>query len=245
MKLYVIGIGPGELPQMTPRAAQAIAASQVVAGYTLYLELIEPLLAGKERISTAMKGEVKRCKAAVDAALSGRTVAVISSGDAGVYGMAGLVLELAAPYPQLEVEVIPGITAACASAAVLGAPLGHDFAVISLSDLLTDLALIEKRIRLASQADFLLCLYNPASKKRADYLGRACAIVLENRPGETPCGIVRNAGRQSQRHKIMTLSELAHTPVDMFTTVIIGNSQTKIIGGRLVTPRGYLGLVVN
>ena len=242
MKLYVVGIGPGEMAQMTPRAAKAIAESDVVAGYTLYLELLSPLLEQKEQISTAMKGEVERCRAAVQAAVSGKTVSVVSSGDAGVYGMAGLVLELAEPYPELEIEVIPGVTAATASAAVLGAPLGHDFAVISLSDLLTEWPLIERRLRLCSQADMILCLYNPCSKKRADHLSKACEIILEHRDAETPCGIVRCAGRPGESSRVLTLGALAETQVDMFTTVLIGNSSTKLLNGRLVTPRGYKGL---
>lgn len=239
MKLYVVGIGPGGADQITPRAAEAIRRSGVVAGYTLYLDLIGDLLAGKQLISTAMKGEVERCRAAVDAALAGNTVSVVSSGDVGVYGMAGILLELAEPYPALEIEVVPGITAACSAAAVLGAPLGHDFAVVSLSDLLTDWALIEKRLRLASEADFALCLYNPSSKKRGDYLRRACDIMLEHKSPGTPCGTARNVGREGEEGRILSLGELRDTAVDMFTTVIVGNSRTRVVNGRLVTPRGY------
>jgi len=239
MKLYVVGIGPGDQAQMTPLAAKALQESEVIIGYTLYLDLIAPLLEGKHCISTGMKRELDRCRAAVDEALSGRTVAVVSGGDAGIYGMAGLVLELAAEHPEVEVEVVPGVTAACAAAAVLGAPLGHDFAVISLSDLLTDWLVIEKRLRLAAQGDFVICLYNPSSRQRADYLSKACSIVAAHLAPETPCGIVREAGRDGQQAHITTLKELAQKQVDMLTTVIIGSSKTVVTGGKLVTPRGY------
>lgn len=239
MKLYVVGIGPGGVEQMTARAVRAIEGCQVVAGYAPYLEQIAPLCEGKTLLSTGMRGEVERCRMAVEAALAGRRVAVVSGGDAGVYGMAGLVHQLAAEHPQLEVEVVPGVTAACAAAAVLGAPIGHDFAVISLSDLLTEWELIERRLRLAAQAGFILCIYNPSSKKRADTLRRACRIVMECRDAATPCGMVRDAGRPGEYSRLLTLGELAETPADMSTTVIIGNSATRRMGGRLVTPRGY------
>lgn len=240
MKLYAVGLGPGNASEITPRALEAIRKSDVVAGYTLYLEQLGSLIAGKERIETPMKGETERCRAAIGAALAGKTVAVVSGGDAGVYGMAGLLHELAAEHPGLSIEVIPGVTAACSAAAVLGAPLSHDFAVISLSDLLTDWSVIEKRLRLAAQADFIICIYNPASKKRGDYLKKACRIILENAPPDTPCGVARNVGRDGENTEIMPLSELKDFSADMFCTVIIGNSSTKIINGKLVTPRGYL-----
>ena len=238
-RLYVVGIGPGDSAQMTPRAAWALTQSEVIAGYSLYLDLIAPLLEGKEIIRTAMRGERERCEAAVQAALSGRVVAVVSGGDAGVYGMAGLVLELAEPHPGLEVEVIPGVTAATAAAAVLGAPLGHDFAVISLSDLLTPWEIIEKRLQLCAAGDMVICLYNPSSKSREGYLARACAAILQHRDGGTPCGIVRQAGRIGQTHRILPLEELVNTPADMLTTVIVGSSRTRTVNGRLITPRGY------
>ncbi len=239
MKIFCVGLGPGGEEQMTARAVQAIQHCDCVAGYPLYLELIAHLIDEKERIETPMKREVERCTAARDAALAGKTVAMVSSGDAGVYGMAGVLHEVCADYPELEIEVIPGVTAACAGAAVLGAPLIHDFAVISLSDLLTPWEKIEKRLRAAAEADFVICLYNPSSTKRADYLQRACDFVLESRAGDTPCGTVRNIGRAGELGELHTLAQLRDTKVDMFTTVIIGNSQTKIIGGKLVTPRGY------
>ena len=239
-RLYVVGIGPGNPDEMTPRARKAIESCGVLAGYTLYLDLLGPLTASKRVIKTAMKGEVERCRLAVEAAAGGETVAVVSSGDAGVYGMAGIVHELAAELaPDLAIEVIPGVTAACSAAAILGAPLGHDFCVVSLSDLLTRWDLIEKRLKCAAEGDFILCLYNPASIKRTDYLKKACDIVLPFRSPDTPCGIAREIGRADESGRILTLQELRETKADMFTTVIIGNSQTKIIGNRLITPRGY------
>ncbi len=242
MKLYCIGIGPGGEEQMTLRAVRALEKCDCVAGYGLYLDLIENLVAGKERIQTGMTREVDRCAAAVAAAKAGRTVAVVSSGDAGVYGMAGLLLELCENDPELAVEVIPGITAACSGGAVLGSPLTCDFACISLSDLLTPWDKIEQRLRGAAAGDFAIALYNPASKKRADHLRRACDILLETVPPETVCGTVRNIGREGETFALTTLGALRDTPVDMLTTVFIGNSRTRVIGGRMVTPRGYRGV---
>lgn len=239
MKLYVIGIGPGGADQMTPRARQAIEHSDIIAGYTTYIDLVRPLIGDKEILQTPMKKEIDRCKLARDAALTGKTVSMICSGDAGVYGMAGLMYEVCEQHPDMDIEVIPGITAACGGAAVLGAPLIHDFAVISLSDLLTPWEKIQKRLDFAAQADFCICLYNPSSRKRADYLQKACDILLKSKSPETPCGTVRNIGRDGERGEIYTLAQLRDTKVDMFTTVFIGNSQTRVINGKLVTPRGY------
>lgn len=239
MKLYVIGIGPGGADQMTPRARQAMENSDMIAGYTTYIDLVRPLIGDKEILQTPMKKEIDRCNLARDAALSGKTVSMICSGDAGVYGMAGLMYQVCEQYPEIDIEVIPGITAACGGAAVLGAPLIHDFAVISLSDLLTPWETIAKRLDLASQADFCICLYNPSSHKRADYLQKACDIMLKSKSPETPCGTVRNIGRDGEQGEIYTLAQLRDTKVDMFTTVFIGNSQTCVIHGKLVTPRGY------
>ena len=242
MKLYCIGIGPGGEEQMTLRAVRALKKCDCVAGYGLYLDLIESLVAGKERIQTGMTREVDRCAAAVAAAKAGKTVAVVSSGDAGVYGMAGLLLELCENEPEIEIEVIPGITAACSGGAVLGSPLTCDFACISLSDLLTPWDKIEQRLRGAAAGDFAIALYNPASKKRADHLRRACDILLETLPPETVCGTVRNIGRAGETFTLTNLGALRDTPVDMLTTVFIGNSRTRVIGGRMVTPRGYRGV---
>ena len=173
MKLYVIGLGPGEQTQMTPKAMAAIGDSDVIAGYTVYIDLIKHLTEEKEILTTPMKQEVDRCRMAIEEAVKGKTVSMVCSGDAGVYGMAGLIYELSTDYPPIEIEIIPGITAACSGAAVLGAPLIHDFAVISLSDLLTPWELIETRLHSAAKSDFVLCLYNPSSKKRSDYLEKS------------------------------------------------------------------------
>ena len=239
MKLYIVGIGPGEATQMTQRAQAALERSELIVGYTAYVDLVRPLFPEKSFLTTSMRGEVERCRLAVEQALTGRTVSLVCSGDAGVYGMASPALEAAEAYPQLDIEVVPGVTAACSGAALLGAPLSHDFAVISLSDLLTPWPWIEKRLACAAEADYVLCLYTPASKKRADYLRRACEIVRRFRQAETPAGVVREIGRAGESHALMTLEELQEYRADMFTTVFIGNSQTKILNGRLVTPRGY------
>ena len=238
-KIYIVGLGPGNEAMMTAAAREAIDKSSVVVGYEVYVDLIRPLLAGKTVATTPMKREVDRCQMALEYALAGETVSMVCSGDAGVYGMAGVMMEVARENPEVEMEVVCGITAACSAAAVLGAPLIHDFAVISLSDLLTPWEKIEKRLRLAADADFVICLYNPSSKKRSDYLQRACDLVLQHQSPETCCGYVRNIGREGEQATLCTLSELRMAKVDMFTTVIIGNSQTKVINGRLVTPRGY------
>ena len=225
---------------MTPQARQALEESQVLCGYTTYLDLAGDLLEGREVISTPMTRELERCRLALESADSGKTTAMICSGDPGVYGMAGPILELSEHYPQVDIQVIPGVTAALAGAAVLGAPLMHDFVVLSLSDLLTPWPVIEKRLDCAGAGDFVVCLYNPMSKKRRDHLARACRILLNHRSPDTPCGWVRNIGREGQEYKLLTLAELEHEEVDMFTTVFVGNSQTKVIGGKMVTPRGYL-----
>ena len=238
-KVYVVGLGPGGVEQMTRRAQETLAACDVIAGYNVYIDLIKDDYKDKEFLSTGMRKEVERCKLAIEEALKGKTVAMVSSGDAGVYGMAGIMYQIAAEFPELEVEVIPGITAACSGAAVLGAPLISDFTLISLSDLLTPWEKIEKRLDLASQADFVICLYNPSSFKRHAYLQKACDIMLKNQRADVPAGIVRNIGREGEEYEIMTLAELRDAQVDMFSTVIIGNSQTEVINNKMVTPRGY------
>lgn len=238
-KLYIVGLWPGDTQLITPQATAALAESQVVCGYTVYIDLIRPLCQGKQIITTPMTQEIERCRMALERAAAGNTTAMVCSGDAGVYGMAGLLLELSAEYPEMEIQVVPGITAAISGAAVLGAPLIHDFAVISLSDLLTPWEKIERRLLNAAAADFVICLYNPRSRKRADYLARACDIVMRHQPPDTVCGIVRNIGREGQQSQVMPLKELRDAPVDMFTTVFIGNSATRALGGRMVTPRGY------
>ena len=224
---------------MTVKAADALRRSDVIIGYTVYVDLVREHFAGKEFLTTPMKKEVDRCVMAFEEAKKGKVVSMICSGDAGVYGMAGLMYEVGVNYPDVELEIIPGVTAATGGAAVLGAPLIHDFCLISLSDLLTPWEKIEKRLLAAAEADFVVCLYNPASKKRADYLERACRILLNYKPEDTVCGIVNHIAREGQSEQVMTLRELRDTQVDMFTTVFVGNSQTKEIGGKMVTPRGY------
>ncbi|MDY3716583.1 MAG: precorrin-3B C(17)-methyltransferase [Blautia sp.] len=238
-KIYVVGIGPGAYEKMTIEAAEALKNSDVIIGYTVYVDLVKNHFPGKEFLTTPMKKEVERCVMAFDEAMKGKVVSMICSGDAGVYGMAGLMYEVGINYPEVELEIIPGVTAATGGAAVLGAPLIHDFCLISLSDLLTPWEKIETRLVDAARADFVICLYNPSSKKRHDYLMKACDLMMQYKGEETVCGIVGNIGRDGESMKVMTLSELRETPVDMFTTVFIGNSQTKNINGKMVTPRGY------
>ena len=240
MRVTVVGLGPGAGRDLTGRAREALERADLIVGYTAYIALIREEFPEKEMLSTGMRREVDRCRAAVEAALTGKDVAVVCSGDSGVYGMAGLIYEVAQDYEPIEIEVVPGITAACGGAAVLGAPLTHDFAVISLSDLLTPWEKIEKRLSAAAQADFVICLYNPSSRNRPDYLQRACDILLRDKDPNTVCGTVRNIGREGEEGKLLPLAQLRDTQVDMFTTVFIGNSQTKVLGGKMVTPRGYL-----
>lgn len=238
-KLYVVGIGPGAYEKMTMEAAEALKNSDVIIGYTVYVDLVKNHFPGKEFLTTPMKKEVDRCVLAFEEAKKGKTAAMICSGDAGVYGMSGLMYEVGVNYPEVELVIIPGVTAATGGAAVLGAPLIHDFCVISLSDLLTPWEKIEARLLGAAQADFVVCLYNPSSKKRHDYLEKACNLMLQYKSSDTVCGIVGNIGREGEAAQVMTLEELKTTKVDMFTTVFIGNSQTQNINGKMVTPRGY------
>ncbi len=238
-KIYVVGIGPGSYENMTQRAQEALKNCDVIVGYTVYIDLVKEHFPDKQMLTTPMRREVERCRLAFEQAREGKTVAMICSGDAGIYGMTGVMEELRAEYPGVELETVPGISAVISGAAILGAPLMHDFAVISLSDLLTPWEKIEKRLDCAAAADFVICLYNPSSHKRKDYLKRACEIVLRHAAPETVCGIAKNIGREGEGISVLTLQELRDTPVDMFSTVFIGNSQTKNIGGRMVTPRGY------
>ncbi|MFH1449746.1 MAG: precorrin-3B C(17)-methyltransferase [bacterium] len=224
------------------RAREAIDGCEVIVGYKTYVSLLKELVNNKEIISSGMTEEIKRAKKAINKALEGKRVCVISSGDAGIYGMAGLILELLSEEEigRLEIEIIPGISAASGCAGLLGAPLMHDFAVISLSDLLTDMALIEQRIELTAQADFVIVLYNPKSKKRIEPLKSAWNILMRHRNPQTPVGIVRNAYRENQEIEITTLKEmLSSEKVDMLTTIIIGNSKTYVKGKFMITPRGY------
>ena len=238
-KLSVVGIGPGSFEAMTQRARQALADCDVIVGYTVYVELVKAHFADKEFLTTPMRKEVERCSLAFERAAAGQNVAMICSGDAGVYGMSGLIFELSEKYPEVEIEIVPGVSAVISGAAILGAPLMHDFAVISLSDLLTPWEKIEKRLLCAAEADFVICLYNPSSMKRKDYLQRACDLVLRFAAPETVCGVAKNIGREGESTEILTLAQLRDTEVDMFSTVFIGNSQTRALGGKMVTPRGY------
>lgn len=237
--IFVVGIGPGAYEKMTIEAADALRNCDVIIGYTVYVDLVKEHFAGKEFLTTPMRKEVERCRLAFETAAEGKQVAMICSGDAGVYGMAGLMYELSEEWPDIEIKVIPGVTAATGGAAVLGAPLIHDFALISLSDLLTPWEKIEKRLLAAAAADFVICLYNPSSKKRHDYLQKACDLILQYQPETLVCATVSQIGRDGEEKHIYTLKELRDLQVDMFTTVFIGNSQTREINGCMVTPRGY------
>ena len=238
-KIYVVGIGPGAYEKMTIEACETLKNCDVIIGYTVYVDLVKEHFPGKTFLMTPMRKEKERCVMAFEEAAKGQTVAMICSGDAGVYGMAGLMYEVGSAYPQIEIAVIPGVTAAISGAACLGAPLIHDFCLISLSDLLTPWELIEERLRSAAKGDFVVCLYNPSSVKRADYLAKACDLLMEHKPKETVCGIVGNIGREGEQMRVLSLEALRDTKVDMFTTVFIGNTQTKVLNGKMVTPRGY------
>jgi len=242
-KIYVVGIGPGSLEYITPRAKNAITNSDVIVGYDTYLALIQELAKDKEVISTGMTQETMRCETAVELAGSGKTVSVISGGDPGIYAMAGLVFEILRSNDMeaadFDVEVIPGITALSACAAKLGAPLMHDFVCISLSDRLTQWGLIEKRLEAAAMADFVIVLYNPKSKGRTEHISKARDIILEHREPETPVGIVKAAMRESESAVTTNLGDMLDHDIDMQTTVIVGNSQTFIWNSLMVTPRGY------
>ena len=238
-EIYIVGMGPGREEDMTQEALTVLDSCDVIVGYTVYLNLLGERFLGKTFLSTPMRQEVERCRMCYEEAKKGKCVALICSGDAGIYGMASLMYEMSAEYPSCELTVVPGITAASSGAAVLGAPLNHDFCVISLSDLLTPWETIEKRLHAAGMADFVICLYNPSSKKRADYLQKACDILLQYRDVGNICGYVKNIGREGETYQILSLKELRDTKVDMFTTVFIGNSRTMELNGRMVTPRGY------
>ncbi len=237
--VYVVGIGPGSEGMMTQQARRILENCDVIIGYTVYVELLRKIFPQKEYQTTPMRREEERCRMAFREAQKGRVTAMVCSGDAGVYGLAGLMFEVGAEYPDCFLRVIPGVTAALAGGALLGAPLGHDFAVISLSDLLTPWETIEKRLRLAAMADLALCIYNPSSKKRGDYLLKACDILLEVIEEDRVCGLAFQVGREGEQWEVLTLKELRLRPVDMFTTVFIGNSTTKNLQGKMVTPRGY------
>lgn len=238
-KIYIVGMGPGKEDMMTGEAIRVLEKSDVIIGYTVYLRLLDERFNDKELLSTPMRQETERCILCFEKAEEGKKVALICSGDAGVYGMASLMYEIGKEHPDVELVVIPGITAANSGAAVLGAPLNHDYCVISLSDLLTPWEKIEKRLIAAAEGDFAIAIYNPASHKRKDYLTRACDILLTILEEERPCGYVENIGRDVTTTVTCTLKELRTAPVNMFTTVFIGNSGSEIVNGKLITKRGY------
>lgn len=238
-KIYIVGMGPGREEMMTREAYHALKEADVIIGYTVYLKLLSEAFHDKELLSTPMRQETERCELCFQKAAEGKKVAMVCSGDAGIYGMASLMYELGKKYPETELVVISGITAACSGAAVLGAPLNHDFCVISLSDLLTPWEKIEKRLIAAAQGDFAVAVYNPSSHKRKDYLARACDILLQYLEEDRACGYVENIGRDGTRAVTCTLRELRDAQVNMFTTVFIGNSGSEIVNGKLITKRGY------
>ncbi|MCK8826475.1 precorrin-3B C(17)-methyltransferase [Natroniella acetigena] len=239
--IYVVGIGPGNIEQMSLRAYRLLQEVDVVIGYKTYIKLLDELVSEEQEvIESPMMKEVDRANKVIEIAQTGKSVAIVSSGDPGVYGMAGLILEVVQEEElDLPVEVVPGITAANAAASSLGAPLMHDYAVISLSDLLTPWEVIKDRLAKAAQADFIVALYNPKSKQRTEQIEVAQEIFLEHRAGSTPVGIVRKAKRGNEKVVITTLAEMLEKDIDMLTTVIIGNSETFTANDLMITPRGY------
>lgn len=235
--LRIVGFGSGSKDNMTLEAVDAIKEAELIVGYTTYVDILKEYFPDKDYYSTDMCQESRRCQYAIDKVKEGVNVALVCSGDSGIYGMASLVYELA--QGQIDIEVVAGVTAASSGAAILGAPLSHDFSVISLSDCMTPLDLILKRIQCAAESDMVMCIYNPSSKRRVDYLKKACDVILTIQSPDTVCGYVKNIGRKNEEAVVLTLKELADTKVDMFTTVYIGNSHTVNIGGKMVTPRGY------
>lgn len=239
-KLTIVGFGPGSKEDMTLRAVKAIETADIVTGYTTYIDILRAYFPDKHFKSTGMMREVDRCRSAIGDASLGKNVAIVSSGDSGIYGMAGIIYQLVDEMKaDIDVEVVPGVTAASAAGSILGAPLMHDLAIISLSDLMTPLDLIMKRVEAAGQSDLIVCIYNPRSKGRPDYLSQAADILLKHRSTDTPVGIVRNASREGQEKIITTLGKIDYDLVDMFSTVIVGNSQTYTSKGMMITPRGY------
>jgi len=237
-KLAVVGIGPGSLELITPRARSAIERAEVIIGYNTYLAQIGKLIRNQEVHRLPMRKEMERCRLAGEMALAGKKVAVISGGDPGIYGMAGPILEMLGER-EFTVVIIPGVTAAVSAAAALGAPLMNDFAVISLRDLLTPWPVIERRLQACSAGDLVTALYNPQSKKSGEQIVKAVQIFLKHRPETTPVGLVRNSERPAEEVILTSLKKMPEHPIDMFTTVIIGNSQTFARGRYMVTPRGY------
>lgn len=237
-KIYVVGIGPGNMEDITVRAYNTLKKVDVIAGYTTYVNLVKDEFSEKEFYISGMKKEIERCEQVLEIAKSGKDVALISSGDAGIYGMAGIMIEVA-EREGYEVEVVPGVTSSIAGAALVGAPLMHDNATISLSDLLTDWDVITKRIEKASEGDFVISLYNPKSKGRTTQIVEAREIMLKYKSKDTPVALLRNIGRENENYTLTTLDEFLNYEIDMFTIVMIGNSKTYILNGKMVTPRGY------
>ncbi|SHH40911.1 precorrin-3B C(17)-methyltransferase [Tepidibacter thalassicus] len=239
--IYVVGIGPGKKELMTFEAVNALNESEVIVGYKTYIDLIKEFIKDKEVVQNGMRGEIQRCKDAIKKAKEGKKVAVISSGDSGIYGMAGLILELITKENlDIEIKIVPGVTASIGAAAVLGAPIMHDFCHISLSDLLTPWDVIQKRLKLAAEADFVICLYNPRSKGRKDHLQKAFEIIGEFKSGDIPVGIVKNVGREGEFKQIVKFKDIDFETVDMTTIVIIGNKSTYVYEDKMITPRGYV-----
>lgn len=237
-KLYVIGIGPGGEEHFTLKCVKALEECEVIVGYKPYLEYVKNYIGDKETFTSGMRGEIERCKAAISFAKSGKTTGIISTGDAGLYGMAGPIFELAEG-EGVEIEVVPGVTSAFSAASELGAPIMHDAAFISLSDLLTPWELILNRVELASKGDFVLAIYNPKSKERVEHLKEAVDIMMKYKSGDTPVGVVRNSGRPGTKISVSTLDSIDYDEIDMKTLLIIGNKASYVEDGYMITPRGY------
>lgn len=238
-KIYVVGIGPGKKADMTFKAYEKMKNSDIIVGYKTYTDLIKEYFPNTEIRSSSMMKEVDRCLEVLDLAKAGKNIALISSGDAGIYGMAGIMYEIINENDDIEVEVIAGVTATNAAAAIVGAPIMHDYVTISLSNLLTDWELIKKRLELAAQGDFIVSLYNPKSKGRTTQISEAQKIMLKYKSKDTPVAIVRNAGRENEEYEITTLENMLDFEINMLTIVLIGNSNTYVKNGKIITPRGY------
>lgn len=237
-KIYVVGIGPGNMEDISVRAYKTLKNVDVIAGYITYIDLVKDEFKEKEFYVSGMKKEIDRCEKVLELAKEGKTVALISSGDAGIYGMAGIMIEVALG-SGIDVVVIPGITSSVAGASLVGAPLMHDQAIISLSDLLTDWEVITKRIDRASEGDFVISLYNPKSKGRTEQIVEAREIMLKHKAPSTPVALLRHVGREDENYTLTNLDEMLNYEIDMFTVVIVGNSKTYVKEGKMITPRGY------